>query len=41
VNRIATEMSMQQELTTARRPLRKRKIFVRWSTYEGDCESAS
>jgi len=37
VNRIATETSMQQELVTARR----RKIFVRRSTYEGDCESAS
>jgi len=28
---MATEMSMQQELAIARRPLRKRKIFVRWS----------
>jgi len=31
---------MQQELATARRPLWKRKIFVRRSTYEGDCEKA-
>jgi len=29
VNRIATEMSMQQELKVTRRPLLKRKIFVR------------
>jgi len=29
-------MSMQQELATAR----KRKIFLKRSTYEGDCEKA-
>jgi len=35
---MATEMSIQQELATARRPLQKRKIFVRRSL--GDCKSS-